>query len=38
MPNAKLVRFAKSGHLAANDTGRPQDVAWELRAYFGKAD
>lgn len=35
MPRAKRVRLAKTGHLAADDTGLPQDVARELCAFFG---
>lgn len=34
MPRAKRVRLAKAGHVAADDTGRPQDVARELCAFF----
>lgn len=35
MPRARRVRLAKTGHVAADDTGRPQDVARELCAFFG---
>ena len=38
MPGAKRVRFVKTGHIAADDSGRPNEVARELRAFFGTAD
>ncbi|MEO8179517.1 MAG: alpha/beta hydrolase [Deltaproteobacteria bacterium] len=34
MPQARLVRLARIGHLAADDVGRPQEVANELRAFW----
>ena len=35
MPRARRVRFKGVGHLAADDSGRPLEVAKELRAFFG---
>jgi pimeloyl-ACP methyl ester carboxylesterase len=37
MPRARVVRLAKIGHLAADDVGRPQDVARELKDFFDSA-
>ncbi len=35
MPRAKLARLAKIGHLAADDGGRPREVAGDvLRSFF----
>jgi pimeloyl-ACP methyl ester carboxylesterase len=34
MPRARVVRLEKIGHLAADDVGRPQDVARELRGFL----
>jgi pimeloyl-ACP methyl ester carboxylesterase len=35
MPHAKRVRLARVGHVAADDSGRPEKVADALRAFFG---
>jgi pimeloyl-ACP methyl ester carboxylesterase len=34
LPQARRVRLARIGHLAADDVGRPQDVATELQAFL----
>jgi pimeloyl-ACP methyl ester carboxylesterase len=34
LPRAKRVRLPRSGHLAADDVGRPKEVAEVLRAFF----
>jgi pimeloyl-ACP methyl ester carboxylesterase len=34
MPRAHLVRLSRTGHLAADNVGRPQDVAAEQRRFF----
>ncbi len=38
MPRARCVRLAGVGHIAADDHGRPTEVANELRAFFGERD
>ena len=35
LPSARRARFKGVGHLAADDTGRPLEVAEELRRFFG---
>jgi|CZKU01.1.fsa_nt_gi pimeloyl-ACP methyl ester carboxylesterase len=37
LPKARRVEFAGIGHLAADDTGRPLDVAEALRRFFRDA-
>jgi pimeloyl-ACP methyl ester carboxylesterase len=37
MPRARRVQLAKSGHIAADDAGRPDEVAAALRAFFSVA-
>lgn len=34
LPRARRVEFLRVGHLAADNTGRPEQVAEELRRFF----
>jgi len=34
LPNAKRITFNGIGHVAADNNGRPESVAKELRVFF----
>jgi pimeloyl-ACP methyl ester carboxylesterase len=36
LPQAKRVQLAGVGHMAADDTGKPERVAVELRKFFSE--
>lgn len=38
LPNAERVEIPNAGHMAADDGGKPDKVAWELVRFFRAAD
>jgi hypothetical protein len=34
LPNVRRIEFAALGHLAADNSGKPERVAQELRRFF----
>lgn len=38
LPNARRVEFPGLGHLAADNTGKPELVAQELRRFFTSSE